>query len=286
MPTNNLPPQVERSPSPGAAQRETVRDVHSFAAQRFDDLRELSGAQFWERVDGTDGAFALILEEMAPEATDTVLDVGSGAGLLACQLARYVSHVTGVDLVPEMLEAAQAMQRRAEVTNVTWQVVDVPPLPFDDGAFSIVTTRLCLHHTPDPLAVIAEMVRVCAPGGRVVLIDEIAPADPTAADRYNAWERTRDPSHERFLPAAEHIGALRRLGLVPREPRLFFRELDLDVVLENSFPRAGHAEAMQDLKRRARDDDSLLGLRTEGERWVFNTVDMVIRADKASAVGD
>lgn len=268
------------SPTSQARQRETILEVHSFAAQRFDDLRELSGAQFWERVDSTDSAFPLIREVMALTAQDTVLDVGCGAGLLACQLARYAGHVTGVDLVPQMLEAAEDMQKRASITNVSWQVADVPPLPFEDGTFTVVTTRLCLHHTPDPAVVTAEMARVCAPGGRVVLIDEIAPANAEAAARYNAWERMRDPSHERFLPAAEHLATLRRVGLLPREPELFFRELDLDVVLENSYPRADHADAMAEIKRHALDGDCLLGLHERDGRSIFNTVDMVVRADK------
>lgn len=263
-------------------QRRTILDVHSFAAGRFDDLRSLSGAAFWDRVDGTDSAFPLILEVMAPTAEDTVLDVGCGAGLLACQLARHAGRVTGVDLVPEMLEAAAAMQARAGVANVGWRQADVPPLPFADGSFSVVTTRLCLHHTPDPAAVTAEMARVCAPGGRVVIIDEVAPADPGTADRYNAWERTRDPSHERFLPATEHLATLRRLGLDVGEPRLFLRELALDVVLENSYPREGHAAAMAALEDRALTEECLFGLRLDGERWIFNTVDMVVRADKPS----
>src|SRR5262249_2079742 len=114
-------------------QRQTVQEVHSFAAQRFDDLRELTGARFWERVDGTDSAFPLIREVMPPGPRDEVLDVGGGAGLLACQVAGYAGRVPGVDLVPQMLEAAEAMQQRAEIANVRWQVADVPPLPFEDG---------------------------------------------------------------------------------------------------------------------------------------------------------
>ena len=48
------------------------------------------------------------------------------------------------------------------------------PLPFADGAFTVVTARYAFHHFPDPAAVLAEMTRVCAPGGTVMVDKALA----------------------------------------------------------------------------------------------------------------
>jgi ubiquinone/menaquinone biosynthesis C-methylase UbiE len=102
---------------------------------------------------------------------DIVLDVACGPGLVACPLAEVARHVTGLDLTPAMIEQAQSRQRSEGLTNLAWVVGDAVPLPFPDAAFSAVVTRYSFHHFLDPEAVLAEMVRVCRPAGRVAVID-------------------------------------------------------------------------------------------------------------------
>ncbi len=81
-----------------------------------------------------------------------------------------------------MLERARALQRDLARTNVTWKLGDVLPLPFTDGAFTLVLASYAFHHFPDPAAVLAEMTRVCAPGGTVMVVDTQASSDPVKAD--------------------------------------------------------------------------------------------------------
>lgn len=90
---------------------------------------------------------------------------------------------------------------------------DVLPLPFPDASFSIVTCRYAFHHFEHPSAVLAEMKRVCQPGGRMVLADVHAAADPERAAAFNRMERLRDPSHVRALPLAEWESLVRQTGL-------------------------------------------------------------------------
>jgi ubiquinone/menaquinone biosynthesis C-methylase UbiE len=75
-------------------------------------------------------------------------------------------------------------------------------LPYADGAFTLVVSRFLLHHVTDPDAVVREMARVCAPGGRVAIVDITAPEDPKIAERYNAIERLRDPTHTAALSSS------------------------------------------------------------------------------------
>ena len=153
---------------------------------------------------------------------DTVLDVACGPGLLACAFAKVARHVTGIDVTPAMLELARAEQQSGGLRNITWELGDVPPLPFADHSFSIVTARFALHHLLDPLAVLKEMRRVCRPGGRIAIADS-APSQ-SKADAFNAMERLRDPSHVRAMPVEELRGLLLSAGFA--EPREEFYQVE------------------------------------------------------------
>src|SRR5437762_1076497 len=114
------------------------------------------------------GALRMIVEAAEAGPDDTVLDVACGGGIVVCGFAPHVSHATGIDMTPAMLERARRVAAEKGLANVSWQEGDVEHLPYADGAFTIVVTRFAVHHFPDPQAVFGEMVRVCAPGGRVV----------------------------------------------------------------------------------------------------------------------
>jgi SAM-dependent methyltransferase len=174
---------------------------------------------------------------------DTVLDVACGPGLLACAFAPAVRHVTGIDVTPAMIEQARQLAVAKRVRNVTWDIAEVPPLPYGDGRFTVVTSRFAFHHILDPLAVLREMRRVCARGGRVVVAD----SSPLAAkaDAFNAAEKLRDPSHVRAMPVEELLALFDRAGL--REGRLeaYPLESELEDVLSRSFPEPGDADRVR-----------------------------------------
>jgi ubiquinone/menaquinone biosynthesis C-methylase UbiE len=113
----------------------------------------------------------LLIETAGIGSEDEVLDVACGPGLVVCEVASVARHVTGVDLTRAMIEQAEASQRSLGLTNVTWSVGDAQPLAFPEAAFSRVITRYSFHHFTDPAGVVAEMVRVCRPGGRVTVCD-------------------------------------------------------------------------------------------------------------------
>lgn len=132
-----------------------------------------------------EAALALVVEFSGVGPTDTVLDVACGPGILVCAFARVARHVTGIDITPAMLDRARALQRDHGLTNVTWQQGDVSPLPYPDASFTVVVSRYAFHHFLDPRAALAEMARVCAPGGTVVVVDA-APA-PEKVAAFTGW---------------------------------------------------------------------------------------------------
>ncbi len=165
-----------------------------------------------------DESVALMASAAGLTGTDRVLDVACGPGLVACGFARVAAHVVGVDLTPAMLDQARARQAAEGISNVAWDVADGEALPFVDGAFSVVVSRYALHHFLRPAVVVAEMARVCAPGGRVVAADVYSTtADQSAA--YDAMERLRDPSHVRAVGERELHEMFAASGLESLEAR-------------------------------------------------------------------
>ena len=110
-----------------------------------------------------------------------VLDVGCGDGTYALAAAERGALVSGVDIAPEMIRAAEARVVERSL-NIDFRVGSAAALPFDDGSFDVViaVTLLCL--ASDPGAAADECARVTAPGGRVV-IGELG--------RWNLWAASR-----------------------------------------------------------------------------------------------
>ncbi len=207
------------------------------------------------------GALKMIVEAAGAGPADTVLDVACGGGIVVCAFAPLVRHATGIDMTPAMLDRARHLAAEKGLANVAWQEGDVggdvARLPYPDGAFTIVVTRFAMHHFPDPEAVFREMVRVCAPGGRVVVVDTYGSADPAKAAAFNRLEKLRDPSHARSLALAELRGMFRAAGLA--EPRASFYELrdTVENLLARSFPNPGDNEKIIELFAASLDDDRL-----------------------------
>src|SRR2546428_522326 len=207
-------------------------------------------------------ALRVLVEFTGAGPEDTVLDVACGPGLVVCALAAVVRHATGIDVTPAMVERARALAAEKGLGNVTWQIGDVLPLPYPDGAFSLVVSRFAFHHFPDPRAVLAEMKRVCAPDGRVALIDVAASDDPAKAVAFNRMEKLRDPSHVRALTLAELQALFPRVGLPPPRATFYPIKVELEGLLERSFPEPGDAERIRQTFVASLGDDGLgLGTR-------------------------
>ncbi len=61
---------------------------------------------------------------------------------MTCEYAKLVSHVTGIDITPSLIERAKSVQKEQGLDNIEWKVGDVSNLPFNDESFSIVMTEL------------------------------------------------------------------------------------------------------------------------------------------------
>lgn len=103
--------------------------------------------------------------------TGSVLEVGVGTGL---SLAGYAPHlaVTGIDYSGEMLERAKARVAERRLDHVVaLHQMDARALDFPDASFDTVVAMHVISVVPEPERVMAEMARVCRPGGEVLLLN-------------------------------------------------------------------------------------------------------------------
>ena len=190
-----------------------AEDRFARTAARFVARQDEHADELAERV----AAFVL------PSGAERALDVGCGAGALALALAPLVRQVVGIDRVPELL----ALARERAPENATFVEADATQLPFADGEFDLAGTLRTLHHVPRPELVVVELVRVTRVGGRVLVIDQIAPVDPLDALAVDRFERARDPGHARLLPESDlrHLFDSNGLGLLRERRDVERREL-------------------------------------------------------------
>jgi ubiquinone/menaquinone biosynthesis C-methylase UbiE len=212
-----------------------------------------------------EAALALVIEFSGAGPSDTVLDVACGPGILACAFARVAKHVTGIDITPAMLDRARMLQKERGLTNVTWQQGDVLPLPYADASFTAVTSRFAFHHFLDPKAVLAEMRRVCAPGGTVLVVDSAPARDK--ADAFNRMEIVRDPSHVRAMPEEELKALFTSVGLPEPRTTGYRLEGELEGLISRSFPNPGDDETLRRMFRESLANDDLgIGARRVGDQ--------------------
>jgi ubiquinone/menaquinone biosynthesis C-methylase UbiE len=116
----------------------------------------------------------------SPRVPDRMVDVGCGTGrLLRTASAAFPgTHLVGVDISGGMLTQAQAMAAPGE--RGAFVRADSAALPFADAAFDVVTCTACSHHWQEPKAGLAELRRVIAPDGLLVLahLQGVARWDP------------------------------------------------------------------------------------------------------------
>jgi ubiquinone/menaquinone biosynthesis C-methylase UbiE len=197
------------------------------------------------QVSGHLDSIQLLIELAEVKQSDNVLDVACGPGLVACEFALHCNHVTGIDITPAMIEQAQKRQLEKGITNLSWSAGSALPLPYDDNSFSLVITRYSYHHFLAPRAALAEMIRVCKPGGRVLVAD--VAIDPAKSASYDRLEIMRDSSHTHALTTEEFTALFQQSGLEDCRQSAYGVEIELEAQLKASFPKPGDTERLREM---------------------------------------
>jgi ubiquinone/menaquinone biosynthesis C-methylase UbiE len=135
------------------------------------------------------------------------LDVGSGTGFLALELASRGHRATGIDFAPAMVARARE-KATAQGLAVHFEQGDAEQLPFPGGSFDLVISRHVLWTLPHPEGALDEWLRVLRPGGRLAIID---------GAQYN--DATAPPQRENARTSAEYAAIGDKLPFYGGRPR-------------------------------------------------------------------
>lgn len=161
------------------------------------------------------------------------LDAGCGIGLQTLLLAEAVGssgHITGLDILPELLAYGENMVAKAHLSDrITFRAGDVSCLPFADDRFDWVWSADCIGYPAGNLTpLLQELVRVVKPGGRVILLgwssQQLLPGYPLLEARLNATCSGYIPFLKDKNPASSFMRAtscFRELGLEEITTRTF-----------------------------------------------------------------
>lgn len=133
---------------------------------------------------------------VAPKPGQRILDLAAGTGASSVALARSGAEVTAGDFSPGMI--AEGRRRHGHVPNVTFVQADAMALPFADYSFDAVTISFGLRNVNDPRLALREMLRVTAPGGRLVVCEFSHPQNPVFGGLYRFY-------NDRVLPVVAKI---------------------------------------------------------------------------------
>lgn len=155
----------------------------------------------------------LVVADLRPG--ERVLDLGSGGGIDVLLSARRVGptgFAYGVDMTAEMLELARRNAVEAGATNVEFLEGRIEAVPLPDASVDVVISNCVINLSVDKPAVLAEMFRVLAPGGRIGITDIVA------EDRLSAEDRAALGDHVACVSGAlsrtEYLDGLSAAGFV------------------------------------------------------------------------
>jgi demethylmenaquinone methyltransferase / 2-methoxy-6-polyprenyl-1,4-benzoquinol methylase len=133
-------------------------------------------------------------------AGDRALDVATGTGDLAIELARRGAEVVGSDFSEGMLDRA-----REKAPAITWEWADARSLPYGDDAFAAATVGFGARNFGDLDAGLREMARVVRPGGKVVVLEITTPQRPPLSTFFSVWFDRIVPLLGRFDDAYTYL---------------------------------------------------------------------------------
>ena len=158
------------------------------------------------------------VKQLAIQRSDSLLEVGIGTGL-NLPLYPWSCHLTGIDLMQEMLDKAVERVHNLAMPNVTLKVMDATSMDFGENEFDKALATYTISAVPDPVAVLREMRRVVKPGGIIVILNHFR-----SQRRVTGWVE------DMLAPLCTRLGWKSNLSLEPLLERVELVPESIDYV--------------------------------------------------------
>ena len=190
----------------------------------------------------------------------SVAEIGAGTGNFLSLFDEVASQQVAIDLTAAML--AQAVAAHPQIQAV---IADGARLPLRSRSIDLVASAQTLHHIHAPIPVIREMRRVVTPGGRVLIVDQVAPERVEESQMMNELDHLRDPSHAACRPPSAFRIMVTAAGLEIEDESIHEsddllskwmspEEFPADRVAEvNAYLEVHHADVGMDFRRAGAD---------------------------------
>jgi len=146
---------------------------------------------------------AFLISASGVTRDDRVLEIACGTGAATIAFAERCKAAVGLEIRADAMVRARLDALTRKVGNASFVTGELERMPLADSSFTGAICRFSFHHIVNPQRVFAEMARVVAPAGWMVVSDMTASDDPDQAEFHNQLERLCDPTHARTLPTSE-----------------------------------------------------------------------------------
>ena len=186
---------------------------------------------------GQDSRWRRVAVRLALPGRGRVLDVATGTGDMALELARYTGSVVGLDLCQEMLSWGRLKtEKRGLGSNINFIVGDALALPFSDNSFDCALNGFALRNVADINLFLSELRRVVKPGGRVVCLELVRPASGIIGAFYRSYLYKIVPVLGRWLS-----GDGKAYRYLPDSVGCFLSTVEFHKMMEEAgFRQVGH----------------------------------------------
>lgn len=205
----------------------------------------------------------------------SVAEVGAGTGNFLSLFDGVASRQIALDLTSAMLQ--QAVARHPHIQAV---VADGARLPVRSRSIDLVTSAQTLHHIHAPIPVIREMRRVVAPGGRVLIVDQVAPERVEESQMMNHLDHLRDPSHAACRPPSAFRIMVAAAGLEIEDEAMHESQ---DTLSNWMPPEEFPADRIEAVRRFVAEHGPETGMAFEraGDDWVYTRRRIMVLATRS-----
>jgi ubiquinone/menaquinone biosynthesis C-methylase UbiE len=175
-------------------------DEKYFSTNAYQDVSFAKYSQYW----WSNRFYAILVRRYGQHGT-RLLEIGSGLGHLVGQLEGLYA-TSAVDVNHWAL-----VQSKSVAIHTFQQVASAEDLPFADGLFGVIVIKHVVEHLPHPEKAIAELGRVMAPGGALILATPNL-ASLSRPSKGNQWIGYHDPTHISLKPPSEWLAMLKDAG--------------------------------------------------------------------------